>query len=402
MVVRLGIKENNVSFLLLVVINVFVGAMVGLERTVLPMIVEKQFGLTSVSAAISFIVSFGLSKAVVNYFAGQLADRFGRKNILLAGWMIGLFVPICMLVAHEWWVVVFANVLLGINQGLTWSMTVNMKIDIAKPTERGTAVGLNEFAGYFGVATMAAISGYVAATFSLQLELFYIGVVIAMLGMILSIIAKDTKNYVRLHMELNKEQKQKSLSSKEVFQQTTWKNKTLSSFSLAGLATNLKDGVAWGLFPLYFTSLGLSVSQIGIIVAVYPASWGICQLFTGIISDRFDRKKMIAYGMWLQALAMWFMLIVDHMTLWILGAALLGLGTAIVYPTLQAAIGDVTAVHWRASAMGVYRFWRDSGYAIGAIVAGIIADWLGFHWSIGLTATLPLLAGLRVYTKTKN
>ncbi|WP_255573328.1 MFS transporter [Anoxybacillus sp. ST4] len=338
MVVRLGIKENTVSFLLLVVINVFVGAMVGLERTILPMIGEKQFGLTSMGAAISFIVSFGLSKAVVNYFAGQLADRFGRKNILLAGWVIGLFVPICMLTAHEWSVVVFANVLLGINQGLTWSMTVNMKIDIAKPTERGTAVGLNEFAGYFGVAMMAALSGYLASTFSLDLELFYIGIVVALTGIGLSIVVKDTKHHVQLHMERRKKERTETLSAKDVFQQTTWKNKTLSSFSLAGLVTNLKDGVAWGLFPLYFTSLGLSVSQTGMIVAIYPASWGICQLFTGAISDRVDRKRMIAYGMWLQALAMWLMLIVDDVVLWMVGAILLGLGTAMVYPTLQAAI----------------------------------------------------------------
>ncbi|WP_461200763.1 MFS transporter [Anoxybacillus sp. TBDG-1] len=400
--VRLGMKENIISFSLLVIINVFVGAMVGLERTVLPMIGEKQFGLTSMSAAVSFIASFGLSKAVVNYFAGQLADRFSRKSILLVGWVIGLFVPICMLVAHEWFVVVLANVLLGINQGLTWSMTVNMKIDIAKPTERGTAVGLNEFAGYFGVATMAAISGYLASTFSLHLQLFYIGIVVAIIGISLSIIVKDTKQHVQLHRQQKNEQPKETLSQKEIFQQTTWKNKTLSSFSLAGLATNLKDGVAWGLFPLYFTSIGLSVSQTGLIVAIYPASWGIGQLFTGIMSDRFERKKMIAYGMWLQALAMWFMLIANHIVLWIIGAVLLGLGTAIVYPTLQAAIGDVTAVQWRASAMGVYRFWRDSGYAIGAMIAGVIADWLGFRWAIGLTAILPLLAGWRVYIKTKN
>lgn len=400
--VRLGMKENIISFSLLVIINVFVGAMVGLERTVLPMIGEKQFGLTSMSATVSFIASFGLSKAVVNYFAGQLADRFSRKNILLVGWIIGLFVPICMLVAHEWSVVVFANVLLGINQGLTWSMTVNMKMDIAKSTERGTAVGLNEFAGYFGVAAMAATSGFLASTFSLDLELFYIGIAVAIIGISLSIVVKDTKQHVQLHIQQRKEQPKKTLSQKEVFQQMTWKNQTLSSFSLAGLATNLKDGVAWGLFPLYFTSLGLSVSQTGLIVAVYPASWGICQLFTGFISDRFDRKKMIAYGMWLQALAMWFMLVADHIVLWIVGAMLLGLGTAIVYPTLQASIGDVTDVHWRASAMGVYRFWRDSGYAIGAMMAGIIADWLGFRSAIGLTAILPLLAGWQVYTKTKH
>lgn len=399
---RLGMKENLISFLLLVVINVFVGAMVGLERTILPMIGEKQFGLTSMGAAISFIISFGLSKAVVNYFAGQLADRFGRKNILLAGWIIGLFVPICMLTAHEWSIVLFANVLLGINQGLTWSMTVNMKIDIAKPTERGTAVGLNEFAGYFGVAIMAALSGYLASTFSLDLQLFYIGIVVALTGIGLSIVVKDTKHHVQLHMERRKKERTETLSAKDVFQQTTWKNKTLSSFSLAGLVTNLKDGVAWGLFPLYFTSLGLSVSQTGMIVAIYPASWGICQLFTGAISDRVDRKKMIAYGMWLQALSLWLMLIVDDVVLWMVGAVLLGLGTAMVYPTLQAAISDVTAIYWRASAMGVYRFWRDSGYAIGAAMAGIIADWLGFRWAIGLTAILPVLAGWRVYTKTKN
>jgi MFS family permease len=393
---KIGIKENLFPFLLLVLTNFFVGSMVGIERTVLPILGEKQFGLASTSAALSFIISFGFSKAIVNYFAGQISDRFGRKRVLVIGWIIGLFVPILIIFAQAWWVIVFANILLGINQGLTWSMTVNMKIDISKANQRGTAIGLNEFAGYSGVAVMAIVSGYIATSHTLRPEPFYLGIGIVIIGILLSLIVKDTGEHLKVQIQNNANNTQNinKLSSKEIFTLTTWKDKNLSSISFSGLSTNLKDGMAWGLFPLYFTTVGLSISQIGTIVALYPAAWGFFQLFTGVLSDKIGRKKLITYGMWTQAFALWFILFVHSFSLWMLGAIVLGLGTAMVYPTLQAAISDVAAPHWRASSMGVYRFWRDSGYAFGALLAGIIADLLGVRWAIGLVALLPFIAGI--------
>jgi len=392
---KIGIKENIMQFILLVVTNLFVGSMVGIERTVLPLLGEEQFGLASASAALSFIISFGFSKAIVNYFAGQIADRLGRKKVLLIGWAVGLFVPILIIFAHAWWVIILANILLGINQGLAWSMTVNMKIDISKANQRGTAVGLNEFAGYSGVAIMAAVSGYIASSYSLRPEPFYIGIGIVVIGILLSLIVKDTGEHLKLQIK-NSGTVSSGItrSAKEVFVLTTWKDKNLSTVSFAGLSTNLKDGMAWGLFPIYFATAGLTVGQIGTIVAVYPAAWGIFQLFTGTLSDKIGRKVLITYGMWTQAVALWIILAANQFSLWILGALLLGLGTAMVYPTLQAAISDVAGPEWRASSMGVYRFWRDSGYAFGALMAGIIADLLGVNWAIGLVALLPFLAGV--------
>lgn len=379
--------------MLLVVANLFVGSMVGIERTVLPLLGEEQFGLASTSAALSFIISFGFSKAIINYFAGGIADKYGRKKVLVVGWVVGLFVPVLIIFAHAWWVIVLANVLLGINQGLAWSMTVNMKIDLSKANQRGTAVGLNEFAGYSGVAIMAAVSGYVASTYSLRPEPFYIGLAIGVIGLLLALIVKDTEGHLKVQMAESREEKN-SLSAKRVFFKTTWQDRNLSTASFAGMATNLKDGMAWGLFPLYFTTVGLSVTQIGTVVAIYPAAWGIFQLFTGAFSDKVGRKKLIIYGMWLQAAALWFILAVESYPLWIAGAVLLGIGTAMVYPTLQAAISDVAAPGWRASSMGVYRFWRDAGYAFGAILAGVIADFMGVAWAIGLVALMPFIAGL--------
>jgi len=403
MEIKIGIKENILQFILLVVTNLFVGSMVGIERTVLPLLGEEQFGLASASAALSFIISFGFSKAIVNYFAGQIADRLGRKKVLLLGWTFGLFVPILIIFAHAWWVIIVANILLGINQGLAWSMTVNMKIDLSKADQRGTAVGLNEFAGYSGVAIMAAISGFIASSYTLRPEPFYLGIGIVIVGILLSLIVKDTSEHLRLQIKnstANHAGAQRS--AKEVFALTTWKNRSLSSISFAGLATNLKDGMAWGLFPLFFTVQGLSVGQIGTIVAVYPAAWGLFQLFTGVLSDRVGRKLLITYGMWTQAAAIWIILFVNHFGFWIMGAILLGLGTAMVYPTLQAAISDVAPPEWRASSMGVYRFWRDSGYAFGALFAGIIADLLGVSWAIGLVAILPFLAGVNSFFRLKE
>jgi len=391
--VKLGIKENYGQILLLVVANVFVGSMVGIERTVLPLLGEEQFGIASASAALSFIISFGFSKAFVNYFAGHISDRYGRKHVLIFGWVIGLFVPILIIIAHAWWVIVVANILLGINQGLTWSMTVNMKIDIAKSSQRGTVVGLNEFAGYSGVALMAMLSGFVATSYSLRPEPFYIGIGVVIVGILLSVFIRDTSEHLKVHAQKASSNSEGGSLPKSVFKETTWKNRNLSSISFAGLATNLKDGMAWGLFPMYFTAMGLTISEIGVIVALYPAAWGFFQLFTGVWSDKVGRKELIVYGMWVQAAALWLILFVDSYPFWIVGAIVLGLGTAMVYPTLQAAVSDVAAPSWRASSMGVYRFWRDSGYAFGAILAGVIADWLGVTWAIGLVAIVPLLAG---------
>jgi len=394
--IKIGIKENLFQFVLLIIINLFVGSMVGIERTILPLLGEKQFGLISTSAALSFIISFGFSKAVINYFAGQIADKFGsRKKVLLLGWIVGLFVPILIIFAHSWWVIVFANMLLGINQGLTWSMTVNMKIDISKANQRGTAVGLNEFSGYSGVAIMAAVSGYIASSYSLRPEPFYLGIGMVTVGILMSLIVQDTGRHLKIQTkDFSTKTDNSDLSHKKVFYITTWKDKNLSSICFSGLATNLKDGMAWGLFPLYFTTVGLSVNQIGTLVAIYPAAWGLFQLFTGFISDKIGRKKLISYGMCTQAFALWFLLVANIYSLWLIGAVILGLGTAMVYPTLQAAIGDIAAPHWRASSMGVYRFWRDSGYAFGALIAGMLADFLGVAWAIGLVALLPFLAGV--------
>ncbi|MFX3623873.1 MAG: MFS transporter [Ectobacillus sp.] len=390
--VRVGVRENLFQFSLLVAINLFVGSMVGLERSILPILGEQQFGIASASAALSFIISFGFSKAIVNFLAGNLADRIGRKQVLLLGWGVGVFVPVLVIFAPAWWVIVFANVLLGVNQGLTWSMTINMKIDLAKPAQRGLAVGLNEFAGYIGVALFAFISGYVASMYSLRPEPFYIGIGIAVAGFLLSLAVKDTGQHLKL--QSRNHAGKGAITAKKVFRLTTWKDKSLSSISFAGLSTNLKDGMAWGLFPLFFAAKGLSIGQTGMIVAVYPAAWGFFQLFTGVLSDRIGRKWLITIGMWLQALSLWWILFVDVYSLWVMGAILLGIGTALVYPTLIAAISDVSHPDWRATSMGVYRFWRDSGYAFGALIAGIIADMLDVSWAIGLVACLPLIAGV--------
>lgn len=401
--VKMGLKENKAQFALLVIVNLFVGSMVGLERTVLPIIGEEVFGLASASAALSFIISFGFSKAIVNFFAGHFADRIGRKQVLIFGWIVGLFVPLIIILAPSWSWIVFANVLLGINQGLTWSLTLNMKIDLVRSNQRGLAIGLNEFAGYTGVALAAVISGYIASVYALRPEPFYFGLVLALIGLILSFFVKDTGKHIKLETQEKKQVSPNSnLSTKEVFMKTTWKDKTLSSCSFAGLSTNLKDGMAWGLFPLFFISAGLTVVEIGILVALYPAAWGFFQLFTGALSDRIGRKWLIAAGMWTQATAIWWILFTHSYTLWVFGALLLGLGTAMVYPTLQAAISDVAHPTWRASSMGVYRLWRDSGYAFGALLAGILTDILNISWAIGLVAFLPLLAGINIAIRMKE
>ncbi|OYD08209.1 MFS transporter [Paludifilum halophilum] len=370
--------------------------MVGLERTVLPLLGEKVFGLASASSALSFIVSFGFTKAIVNFLAGRIADWIGRKKVLITGWIVGLFVPLIVIWADSWWWIVFANVLLGISQGLTWSMTVNMKVDLVSAKQRGLAIGWNEFAGYVGLAGTAAISGYLAAQYGLRPEPFYFGIGVALLGLVLSLLVKDTESYLQVQKQHAPTDAKNSPSIKTIFHTTTWNNPTLSSCTFSGLVTNLKDGMAWGLFPVFFTTAGLSVGKVGFLVALYPAAWGVFQLFTGGLSDRWGRKWMIASGMWVQALAIWGILSSNSFTGWVIGAIFMGLGTAMVYPTLLAAISDVAHPSWRASSLGVYRSWRDSGYAFGALLAGVLADLLNIAWAIGLVALLPLIAGLVV------
>lgn len=394
--VVLGLRENRTQLALLVLINVFVGSMVGLERTVLPLLGEEVFGLASASATLSFIVSFGFSKALVNLVAGTLADRYGRRRILIIGWAVGIAVPLIVIVATAWWQIVLANVLLGINQGFAWSMTVNMKMDLATPRQRGLALGLNEFAGYLGLALMSGISGFVAAQYFLRPEPFYIGVAVALVGLLLSVTVQSTEEHLATQVAHAGagDACEDEISYGEIFSRTSLTDRTLSSASISGLATNLKDGMAWGLFPLYFASAGLAVGQIGMIVAAYPAAWGIAQLVTGPASDRLGRKRLIVAGMITQALALWLILLGSTFASWLAAAVLLGVGTALVYPTLLAVVSDTARPSWRATSLGVYRAWRDSGYAFGALIAGVLADLLGAAWSIGLVALIPLFAGI--------
>ena len=402
--IRLGLRENWRQFSLLVVVNAFVGAMVGLERAVLPLLAEDEFGLASRAAILSFIATFGLAKALANLMAGRWGDRFGRKKVLVAGWLFGLPVPLLVMWAPAWGWIVFANVLLGINQGLAWSSTVIMKIDLVGPKQRGLAMGLNEAAGYIAVSLAALVSGYVAAAYALRPQPFYLGVAFALAGLLLSVIlVRETRAHAALEARgWNEEGAEKATdeapSFAEVLLLTSWKNRTLFAVSQAGMVNNLNDGMAWGLFPLYYATLGTSIEDIGLLAALYPAVWGLGQLGTGALSDRLGRKPMIVAGMLVQAAGISLMLL--GTAFWLLASAmgLLGLGTALVYPTLLAAIGDVAHPAWRASSVGVYRLWRDGGYVVGALLAGLIADVLGVAWSIGiigmLTAGSGLLTGL--------
>jgi MFS family permease len=402
---RLGLRVNLAQFSLLVGVNALVGAFLGQERTVLPLLGVRVFHLHAVTAALTFIVAFGATKAATNFVAGTLSDRIGRKPILVAGWLIGVPVPFLLAYGPTWGWIVFANVLLGINQGLTWSTTVIMKIDLVGPRRRGLAMGLNEAAGYGALALAALATGFIAAHAGLRPEPFFLGMAVAGLGLGLStLFVRETRGHARLealtHVDTSL-QTHAGLSTKEVFWLTSVKEKALSAASQAGLVNNLNDGLAWGIFPIFFARAGLSVSRIGILAAMYPAVWGLGQLVTGGLSDRIGRKWLIAGGMWLQALAIGFIAAVHGFWPWMLGAVLLGAGTAMVYPTLLAAIGDVAHPAWRARAIGVYRLWRDAGFAIGALVAGIIADALGLRAAIwfvgGLTALSGLIVAFRMY-----
>lgn len=398
--IRLGLRENWQQFSLLVLINAFVGGMVGLERTVVPLLAEQDFGLPSRTIALSFIVSFGVVKALANLFAGRFSDRIGRKQILVTGWLFGLPVPILIILAPSWDWIVLANVLLGINQGLCWSTTVIMKIDLVGPARRGLAMGLNEAAGYLAVAGAALASGFIASNAGLRPEPFYLGIVFALAGLILSAgFVRDSQAHARHEGRLQGGSvTAAALSFREIFTLTSWKDRRLFAVSQAGLVNNLNDGMAWGLFPLFFTAGGLSIDQIAILSALYPAVWGVGQLGTGALSDHIGRKPLITGGMALQALGIFAIVATSGFAPWAIGAILLGLGTAMVYPTLLAAIGDIAHPEWRASSVGVYRLWRDGGYALGALLAGAIADALGLTWAIGAVGVLTLLSSVVVAT----
>ncbi len=397
--VRLGLTQNLGQFVLLVAINALVGGMLGQERTVLPLLAEQVFGLAAFSSALTYIVAFGAVKAGTNFFAGTLSDRYGRKPVLVAGWIVGLPVPLLLIWAPSWTWVIVANVLLGVNQGLTWSTTVIMKIDLVGPARRGLAMGLNEAAGYVAVAATAMATGFIAADHGLRPGPFLLGLAYAALGLGLSaVFVRETRGHAALEATdhpvaggLNGE-----LTTKEIFTLTSFTEKALSSCSQAGMVNNLNDGLAWGLFPLYFAAAGLSVARIGILAAIYPAVWGFGQLATGAMSDRYGRKWLISGGMFLQGGAIALIAASSGFGWWAGGAILLGAGTAMVYPTLLAAISDVAHPAWRARSVGIYRLWRDSGFAVGALLAGVIADLLGIRAAIYTVAAITALSGLVV------
>ena len=405
--IELGLRQNAAQFTLLVVVNALVGGMLGQERTVLPLLGERVFGIRAYTAALSFILVFGVAKAATNYFAGTLSDRFGRKPVLVAGWLVAVPVPLLLIWAPSWSWVIVANVLLGISQGLTWSTTVVMKIDLVGPARRGLAMGLNEAAGYGAVAVTALATGYLAQAYGLRPAPFLLGVAFAALGLGLSTLAvKETREHARFEAATHvtragQDHLHSELTNREVFLQTSFREPALSSASQAGLVNNLNDGLAWGLFPILFAAAGLSVGRIGILAALYPAVWGAGQLITGALSDRWGRKWMIAGGMWLQAIALGVIALSNTFAIWAVAAAMLGAGTALVYPTLLAAIGDVAHPAWRARAVGTYRLWRDGGFAVGALLAGIVADALGIRaaiWTVAaLTAASGLIVAVRMY-----
>jgi MFS family permease len=386
-----------------VLVNALVGAMIGMERSILPAIAEGEFQLVARTAILSFIVVFGVSKALTNYVAGRWSDRVGRKRVLAAGWLAAAPVPFLLMWAPTWSWILAANLLLGVSQGLTWSTTVIMKIDLAGPKHRGLAMGLNEFAGYLAVALSALLTGHIAATVGLRPQPFLLGVGFVALGAALSVFAvKETLQHVDLEAVRGGDPSPQPLSPRAVFARTTLTDPDLSSVSQAGLVNNLNDGMAWGLFPLVFAAAGLSLAQIGALAALYPAVWGLSQLFTGAWSDRVGRKALIVGGMWVQAIGILVIAVGANFMTFAAGAALLGLGTAMVYPTLLAAISDVAHPSWRASAVGVYRLWRDLGYAIGALLAGFVADRFGLAAALITVAGLTFASGLGVALRMRE
>jgi MFS family permease len=400
-VIRLGLRENLAQFSLLVRVNAFVGAMVGMERSILPALAEQEFELAARTAILSFIVVFGVSKAITNYFAGRLSDRFGRKLVLIAGWVVAAPVPFLLIWAPTWNFILAANVALGVSQGLTWSTTLIMKIDLAGPKRRGLAMGLNEFAGYFAVALAALATGWLAARYGLTPEPFLLGIGFVVAGLLLSLLlVRETQHHARAESLLTTEESPPT--AREIFWRTSLSDRNLSSVSQAGLVNNLNDGMAWGLFPLLFASAGLSLGEIGMLAAIYPAVWGLGQLFTGAWSDRIGRKPLIVAGMWVQAGGIGVTALSASFTGFVAGAVLLGAGTAMVYPTLLAAIGDAAHPSWRASSVGVYRLWRDLGYALGALLAGAVADAFGLGAAVWTIAALTFASGVIVFVRMRE
>jgi MFS family permease len=400
----LGLRANAAQFVLLVAVNALVGGMLGQERTVLPLLATDVFGLDSYTAALTYILAFGLAKALTNYLAGTWSERFGRKPVLVAGWLVAVPVPLLLIWAPNWWIVVAANVLLGISQGLTWSTTVIMKIDLVGPKRRGLAMGLNESAGYLALALTALLTGAIAANAGLRPEPFLVGVAYAALGLGLSALAvRETRGHAdheaTTHAQTSDQPS--DLTDRQVFTQTSLREPALSSASQAGLVNNLNDGLAWGLFPVLFISAGLTLGETGMLVALYPAVWGLGQLASGALSDRWGRKHLITSGMLLQAAALAGIAATDTFTAWALASIALGAGTAMVYPTLLASIGDVAHPSWRARAVGVYRLWRDLGFAVGALLTGLLADAFGVREAIlaiaGLTAASGIVVSARMY-----
>ncbi len=399
----LGLRANLGQFALLVGISALVGGMVGQERTVLPLLATEVFGLAGAASAMTFLFAFGVTKAFANLAAGALADRYGRRPVLIAGWLIGVPVPILLIVAPDWSWVVAANVLLGVNQGLTWSTTVIMKIDLVGPTRRGFALGLNEASGYGAVAATALATGWIAEVWGLRPGPFLLGLAFAGLGLGASVLfVRETSGHVARETSDAEAGAAGRLPWRRIVARTSFRDASLSAVSQAGLVNNLNDGMAWGLLPLFYAAGGRSVGEIGILAATYPAVWAIGQVGTGALSDRVGRKPLIVVGMLVQAVAIGLIAASDTFALWFAAAVLLGLGTALVYPTLLAAIADVAAPSWRASAVGVYRLWRDLGFAVGAIVAGVVADAAGFRAAIWLVAAITALSGVIVLVRMRS
>jgi MFS family permease len=390
---KLGLRENWRQFTLLVVINAFVGGMIGLERTILPEIAEADFGIAARTAILSFIVVFGIVKAITNYYTGALADRVGRKNLLALGWLIGLPVPIILIFAPSWNWIILANVLLGINQGLTWSSTVVMKIDLVGEKNRGLAMGLNESAGYLAVGGVAFLTGWIAAEYGLRPYPFYMGIAFAVIGLLSSwLLVKDTEHHVAAESAV----KSDAPRLKNIFWETTWKNRNLGAITQAGLVNNLNDGMVWGLLPILLATKEFDLAQTGKIVALYPAVWGIGQLFTGKMADHLPKKSMLFWGMAAQAAALLLMVFADSFLQFAILAFVLGLGTATVYPTFLAAIADYSHPQQRAGSIGVFRLWRDLGYAFGALLTGVIADFFGLDWAVAVIGAITLASAVVV------
>jgi MFS family permease len=388
--VQLGLQKNWKQFTILVIVNAFVGGMIGMERTIIPQFAELEFGIASKTAILSFIIAFGISKALANYYTGKLANQFGRKNLLIAGWILAIPIPFILMSADVWAWVIFANVLLGISQGLTWSSTVVMKIDLVGDKDRGFAMGINEFAGYLAVGVVAYLTGFIAHKYGITPYPFYLGIFISVIGLLLSIIwVKDTRSFVQKESSINTT---KQLTN--IFTETTFKNKTLSAVTQAGLVNNLNDGMIWGLLPILLVTLHFENNDIGIITAIYPTVWGLGQLFTGKMADHYSKKKMLFWGMFLQGIAIILLPFAQDFYLLVALSSFLGIGTALVYPTFLSTIAEYTRPEQRAESIGTFRLWRDLGYAFGAIISGITADLFGISYAVILIGIVTILSAL--------